>query len=559
MSERSTRVLATPWIISPSADLLLIIATPVLILPLTFLALRGFESAEVRAFVLAFGSLGHNLPGMLRAYGDRALFQRFRVRLTIAPIVFGAFCLFFAMRGSSVVLLVAYLWSVWHAWMQVYGFVRIYDAKGGNIGPVEARLDFALCTAWFVGAVLFSDARLQFVQSMTLSFGFGVLGPSGIAAIRTPMLAVLILVTLAHAGHQFWQLRRGRPVNLLKNLLLLSSIALWWFAHLFIEDILLGLVMFEVAHDVQYLAIVWIFNRARVEKQAGAGAFTGFLFRRSWGMLGVYIAIILAYGGLLPLGQNLLTGQTGQVALYTFVTTSALLHYYLDGFIWKLRETETKSVLGVAGGAGRSSKVTRHGLKCLALAGPILALGLIEDPHRPPDLQEAQAMYASTPEVPATRYHLGKALLLDGKADQGLEHMAWALERQPSNSQWRHEFVVSSIHVARDRGRASDFAAAGRLVRAAARWREDLAEQLHAQAMEMRQGPNAEPVEALLLLRLALHLEPDKAPLYLDVTELYLQLGQTEPAEVFLKRAEHLAPDDPRTKALRTSLSKRQR
>lgn len=47
----------------------------------------------------------HNLPGTLRAYGDRALFRRFRMRLTRAPLVFAASCLLFAFRGCVVVLL----------------------------------------------------------------------------------------------------------------------------------------------------------------------------------------------------------------------------------------------------------------------------------------------------------------------------------------------------------------------------------------------------------------------------------------------------------------------
>jgi hypothetical protein len=78
----------------------------------------------------------------------------------------------------------------------------------------------------------------------------------------------------------------------------------WWgYANVGVADILLGLILFEVFHDVQYLAIVWLFNRRRVETDKGVGGFTAFVFRRSWGLVGLYLAMVFAYGGLGPLAE----------------------------------------------------------------------------------------------------------------------------------------------------------------------------------------------------------------------------------------------------------------
>ena len=38
-------------------------------------------------------------------------------------------------------------------------------------------------------------------------------------------------------------------------------------------------VLFEIFHDVQYLAIVWLFNRKRVDTDPQVGGFTRFVFR----------------------------------------------------------------------------------------------------------------------------------------------------------------------------------------------------------------------------------------------------------------------------------------
>src|SRR5262245_24595416 len=82
------------WIFSPVQDTLFVLFTPLLILGTFAAARRGGWMNGLLAFALALAT-AHYLPGILRAYGDRALFRRFRVRLILAPLflftVTGAF------------------------------------------------------------------------------------------------------------------------------------------------------------------------------------------------------------------------------------------------------------------------------------------------------------------------------------------------------------------------------------------------------------------------------------------------------------------------------------
>ena len=68
------RASANWWIVGAPQDVLLVIAAPLFIAP--FLTLLGQQGA-IHALLLAV-ALGHHLPGMMRAYGDRELFARFR-------------------------------------------------------------------------------------------------------------------------------------------------------------------------------------------------------------------------------------------------------------------------------------------------------------------------------------------------------------------------------------------------------------------------------------------------------------------------------------------------
>src|SRR5438876_1122882 len=116
------------WILDSWRDLILYVGTPLLLVPVFALAQARWSPQDIYLFVAAFGAMGHHLPGMIRAYGDRALFERIRWRFIIAPIFLLAICVgfyFWDIKTNPVVMIVL-LWGVWHGMMQTYGFGRIY-------------------------------------------------------------------------------------------------------------------------------------------------------------------------------------------------------------------------------------------------------------------------------------------------------------------------------------------------------------------------------------------------------------------------------------------------
>src|SRR3954468_10422870 len=77
---------SSPWILDRWRDLVLFVGTPILLIPIFMAAQARWSAEDIFLFVGAFGAMGHHLPGMLRAYGDRALFDRFKVRFVVAPL-----------------------------------------------------------------------------------------------------------------------------------------------------------------------------------------------------------------------------------------------------------------------------------------------------------------------------------------------------------------------------------------------------------------------------------------------------------------------------------------
>src|SRR5256884_7908874 len=337
------------WILDSWRDLVLYVCTPLLIVPIFLVAQARWSAQDIYLFVAAFGAMGHHLPGMIRAYGDRALFQRFKWRFILAPIFLVVVCAAFSIWDLKGIVLVAFVWGVWHGMMQTYGFCRIYDAKVGSFAQLTRRLDFALCGIWFATAVLLSPQRMTDTLETYYSAGGPFIPPTLLRAGQHGLLALALLISAVFLANFIWMWSSGKRPSPVKLVLLLTSISFWWYCNNIVASVLVGVALFEVFHDVQYLSLVWIYNRKRVESDSAIGGFMRFVFRRSGSLMGLYVGLVFAYGAL-GYFQSSIWPESVQTILARRVAASALLHFYYDGFIWKVREKSTRQSLGIAGG-----------------------------------------------------------------------------------------------------------------------------------------------------------------------------------------------------------------
>ena len=184
------------WIVSSWKDILLFIATPFLVVPLLLRASGQWRNEDISYIVLTFGALGHHAPGLMRAYGDRELFRKYRIRFIVAPIAGIMICYFFTVQTLTGVTLVLILWGIWHFWMQTYGFARIYDAKAGCFDSTTRRLDFALCASVFMTAVLSSDDHLAKIVELMYQSGVPAISASVLVGVRVFGLVSTLIVTV---------------------------------------------------------------------------------------------------------------------------------------------------------------------------------------------------------------------------------------------------------------------------------------------------------------------------------------------------------------------------
>jgi Tfp pilus assembly protein PilF len=223
-----------------------------------------------------------------------------------------------------------------------------------------------------------------------------------------------------------------------KLALFVTSIAFWWYCNNGVTNILAGIALFEVFHDVQYLSLVWIYNRNRVEKDSSIGGFMRFIFRRSGSLIGLYVGLVFAYGSIGYLNSTI--GMETLTRLLTgLVAASGLLHFYYDGFIWKVREKSTRQSLGLAGGTadvnlgGFLPSWALHGTKwALAFVLPLAAMSFGRVYRAAPPADRTRHVADDLPASARAHYNYGAALQQNGRLDEAEREYQNALRIDPS-------------------------------------------------------------------------------------------------------------------------------
>jgi Tfp pilus assembly protein PilF len=561
------------WILDSWRDLVLYVGTPLLLLPAFALAQARWSPQDIYLFVAAFGAMGHHLPGMIRAYGDRALFERFKWRFILAPLFLLAVCTAFFWWDLKGILLVVFFWGVWHGLMQTYGFCRIYDAKTGTFDALTRRLDFAMCVIWFATAVALSPYRLGDTLDIYYLSGGPFIPPSlvhhGQQLILFAAIGVSVLFLL-HFGRMWIIGKRPNPV---KVALLVTSIAFWWYCNNLVANILVGIALFEVFHDVQYLSLVWIYNRNRVEKDSNIGGFMRFVFRRSGSLIGLYVGLVFAYGSLSYLNAHLGIDTVKRI-LTGVVTASTLLHFYYDGFIWKVRERSTRQSLGLTGGTADVSlggilpSWAWHGLKwATVFVLPLSALWFWQTHLNVPEVQRRAWLVEDVPVGAKQHLDYGLALQKEGqweraeeqykvalgfkpadanaqmnlatvlmaqaKYDAAASHMEEALRLQPNSG----DFHLSYASLLERLGRGDE---AGAHYEAAARLKPDSPEARYNYAVFL--ASTGKESDALSELRRVVQLKPDHANAQLQLADALFAKGDLEEAKIHYTAALHADP-----------------
>lgn len=359
------------WILNPLQDGLLIIGAPLIVLAFAVTMFRLKGAAEATSLVLLVHvvlTVAHHMPTFIRIYGDVELFRRFKWSFVLGPVIPFTFAMGvltylnfndYPLDNFFYFFIILALWDPWHFLMQHYGFMRIYDRHNAAPKRLAARMDMALCATWYVFILAASGDWLPGVlDDLYTRVQMPVVMAIPVGAL--PMLAdimrnVALLTTAAYIVYLAWCRQKNYFISPAKIALFTATFTVMYFTYTPNAWILqaapdwtfkVGFAALGIVHMTQYLAIVWRYNRglaARPERSRN-GLFRVLHTRGGWIIGGGYVLFCLTYGELLTTVHD---NRWLMALLLATGFTSTLMHYYFDGFIWKMRHQQNRESLAM--------------------------------------------------------------------------------------------------------------------------------------------------------------------------------------------------------------------
>ncbi len=341
----------TGYIVDQRQDYVWFLALPLVAVVFALTSGKYFPGAVLAAIALWI-TIPHHFVTWMRVYGSPGEFARFKDRFIWGPIVLIGFTYLLLNYAPLSLVLIVTLWDHQHSLMQQYGFARVYDFKAKTGAPSTAKFDLFFSWIFFLNMLivspLFSTLWIRiFHEWHLLVDATHVQLIQNISWIVTGMYGTIWLL------HIIWTLRNGYAINPLKYAFLGVSYFLWYFTSFSTEYLLVYAVAHRIMHGVQYIVMVYFYNRHKIERGVNDSPFINFVSRP--GNIKAFLLMCVAYalvfhalteGHVRDFGFGFIGFNANfDLFSYSLLSSFALIHYYYDAFIWKVRKKEVQEGL----------------------------------------------------------------------------------------------------------------------------------------------------------------------------------------------------------------------
>lgn len=364
-------IFRTGYILNGRADAFWFIALPFLAIAIA-LGCQHWLTAVAVASAGLWLTLPHHYATWVRTYALEDEWTYYRARLLAGPLVIAAMTFAGLYYAPLTLLLVIAMWDHQHSLMQQHGFARIYDYKARTGAPSTPKFDLALNWFLYVNLFLTTPFFTTFWVRELYRFHFEI-SRDAVYAIQMVSYTATGIFLCVYLVHILWCLKRGYQLNPVKYLFIGSSYFLWYFTAWSIHDLLIYGVAHKIMHGLQYIVIVQWYLWNKTERSGGKLEENALTTLLKPGNITVFVIMALIYAVIFQLitsqpisefgfgvpgllktydkpieafGMGALSPEAG-FSLYAglLVYSTQLLHYYLDSFIWKVRDRKVQAAL----------------------------------------------------------------------------------------------------------------------------------------------------------------------------------------------------------------------
>ena len=362
----------TGYILSPRSDVVWFLGLPfaAVLIALGFQAWLPYVAvASINLWI----TIPHHYATWVRSYGMPEVWERFRERLVLGPILLLVLAVAGLLSAPITLLLLVSAWDHQHSVMQQHGFSRIYDFKAKTGLPSTRRFDLTLHLVLYLN--MFLNAPLfRFLWVRELHRLEVPVSVEFVERLMATSWVVLVAYLAVYAWHLWKTVQGGGSINPIKYAFIAASYFLWYFVAWNTNSILLYAVAHRIMHGVQYMVIVYAFMQRTGEPASGRRGFGRRGFGRllagegrlRWFLLGGIAYAMLfqllinrpldefGFGVVnfapypaLPLFNLPALDYAGSFALWStmVVYLAGMMHYYVDSFIWKVRDEQVQGGL----------------------------------------------------------------------------------------------------------------------------------------------------------------------------------------------------------------------
>lgn len=313
-----------PWLVGPRYDLFFFIGIGI---PLCLLGTWAHGIGAVSAQALYM--FAANLLGACHVYSTWTIThmeQNARERFGILWIGLAFLVLSVILSPFYFGLLMSLFvyWGLYHMAKQHFGFMMLYRAKAGERDRQDQSWDKYTIYLGLLYPVVVILTRGPHEFS-----GAPILSPPIPAIVATVMGWLYLTVLGVYIVRAALRWGGGHQPNWPKLLLMGSALLSYYVAFAVINrDVVLSYLVANVFHSVQYTALVWFYNRNRVERGVATGLITH--LSRNW----KWYLLAMVGGAGLQLGLTFLSLQLQTAIPFGIVMGLQFHHYLLDGKIW---------------------------------------------------------------------------------------------------------------------------------------------------------------------------------------------------------------------------------
>ena len=248
------------------------------------------------------------------------------------------------------------IWNIWHVYMQKYGILRMYSAKAGAEERVPGWIDRLLIFAWLPLYLLYLGTTYRTEVNRLFSRGRDILAPLFDvieASARYGMLPAIALVVGSVALFLYWE-NRAHGLKNAPRLVMAAGTTLLAASFLVVHP-LKAYLAYALSHAVEYMVFVWAFQRRRYREPLQHRPIIQRFLR--WPItvyvlsalgLGLVFTYMKYWGRWISPDQPMpaIFDVTTYELIGFWTVYQSMVHFYFDGFLWKMRSPTIRATVG---------------------------------------------------------------------------------------------------------------------------------------------------------------------------------------------------------------------